>query len=151
MKAMLIRTDKGLRGATTADQDAYGKFKRRIETMKPGKWLRLEWATPRNGPHHRKLMALLQLVAENSETYPTVEKALPAVKLAAGYYDPAVDPRTGEIYPVLRSISFDAMEQDEFEKFYSAAVDGVLQVILPQMDRATANRLLDMIVEGWVS
>jgi hypothetical protein len=149
VKAILIRTDKGLRGATQADHDAYSKFKRRLETMKPGKWLRLEWATPRNGPQHRKLMALLQLVAENSETYPTVEKALPAVKLAAGYFDPAVDPRTGEIYPQLQSISFDKMEQDDFETFYSAAIDGVLQVILPQLDRDTADRLLDMIVEGW--
>lgn len=149
MKAMLIRTEKGLRGATQADHDAFSKFKRRLETMKSGKWLRLEWATPRNGPQHRKLMALLQLVAENSETYPTVEKALPAVKLAAGYFDPAVDPRTGEVYPQLHSIAFDKMEQDDFERFYSAAIDGVLQVILPQMDRDTADRLLEMIVEGW--
>jgi hypothetical protein len=149
MKAMLIKTERGLRGATEEDHAAYCKFKRRLQTMKPGKWLRLEWATPRNGKHHRKLMALLQLVAENSEQYQTVEQALPAVKLAAGYFDPAVDPRTGEIYPVLHSIAFDKMEQDEFDKFYSTAIDGVLQVILPQMDRATADKLMDMIVEGW--
>jgi hypothetical protein len=149
MKAMLVKTEKGLRGATEHDHTAYCKLKRRLQTMKAGKWLRLEWATPRNGPHHRKLMALLQLVAENSETYQTVEQALPAVKLAAGYFDPAVDPRTGELYPNLHSIAFDKMEQDEFDKFYSAAIDGVLQVILPQLDRATADKLMEMIVEGW--
>ena len=148
-KAMLLRTATGLRGATPADQEAYGKFRRRLETMAPGKWLRLEWSSPRNGPHHRKFMALVQLVTENSETYDTVPKALVAIKLAAGYFDPAIDPRTGEIVPVVQSISYDAMGQEDFEAFYSAALDGVLQVVLPTMGRETADRLLDMIVEGW--
>jgi hypothetical protein len=149
MKAMLLRTPTGLRGATPADQEAYAKFRRRLETMKPGKWLRLEWSSPRNGPHHRKFMALVQLVTENSETYDTVAKALVAIKLAAAYFDPVPDPRTGELVPVPQSISYDAMGQDEFEEFYSAALDGVLQVVLPTMDRETADRLLEMIVEGW--
>lgn len=149
MKAMLLRTEKGLRGATPADQDAYAKFRRRLETMKPGKWLRLEWSSPRNGPHHRKLMALLQLVAENSETYGTVEKALVAVKLTTGHFDLMADPKTGEIVQIPRSISYDAMEQEDFDVWYSAAIDGVLQHILPTMDKDTADRLLDMIVEGW--
>lgn len=149
MKAMLIRTEKGLHGATPDDQDAYARFKRRLETMKTGTWMRLEWSRPRNGPHHRKFMALLHLVTENSETYDTVAKALIAVKLAAGYFDGIPDPRTGEIVPAVHSISYDAMDQDTFEKFYSAALDGVLQVILPTMERATAEKLMDMIIQGW--
>lgn len=149
MKAVLIRTPSGLRGATPSDHEAYSKFKRRLETMKPGKWLRLEWSVPRNGPHHRKFMALVQLVTENSEVYDTVPKALVAIKLAAAYFDPHVDPTTGEIIKVPQSISYDAMEQDEFDTFYSAALDGVLHGVLPTMDRATADKLLDMIVEGW--
>jgi hypothetical protein len=149
VKAMLIRTPKGLHGATPDDHAAYAKFKRRLETMQPGKWLRLEWSAPRNGPHHRKMFALLSLVAENSETYNTTAKALVAVKLAAGYFDPHVEPKTGEIIPIPQSIAYDAMDQDEFDKFYSAALDGVLQTILTTMDKATAERLMDMIVEGW--
>lgn len=149
MKAMLISTGKGLRGATPADQELWAKFKRKLETMKPGAWLRMEWSSPRNGPHHRKFMALLHLVTENSETYNTIPKALIAVKLAAGYFDPATDPRTGEIVPIPHSISYDAMPQEDFDVFYSAALDGVLQVILPTMSRETADKLMDMIVEGW--
>lgn len=52
MKAVLIKTEKGLRGATPADQEAWGKFRRRLETMKPGTWLRVESSSPRNGNHH---------------------------------------------------------------------------------------------------
>ena len=149
MRAMLIKTPAGLRGATPKDQEAWAKFRRRLETLKPGAWLRMEWATPRNGPHHKKMMALLSLVAENSETWNTTEKALVAVKLAAGYFDPHVDPSTGEVLKVPHSISFDAMGQDDFDAFYSAALDAILTVILPQMDRETAERLMEMIVEGW--
>ncbi len=148
-KAMLIRTPAGLHGATPDDQAAYAKFKRKLETMEPGKWLRLEWSSPRNGPHHRKFMALVHLVTENSETYNTIPKALVAIKLAAYYFDPVPDPHTGEITKQVKSISYDAMGQDEFDAFYSAALDGVLQVILPQLDKETAERLLNMIVEGW--
>ncbi len=149
MKAMLIKSPAGLRGSTPADQELWAKFKRKLETMKPGAWLRMEWSSPRNGPHHRKFMALLHLVTENSEVYNTVPKALIAVKLAAGYFDPATDPRTGEIVPIPQSISYDAMGQEDFDVFYSAALDGVLQVILPTMSAETADKLLEMIVEGW--
>lgn len=149
MKAVLIRTDKGLRGSTTEDHEAWCKFKRKLETMKPGTWLRMEWAVPRNGPHHRKLFALLTLVANNSETYDTTKKSLVGVKLASGYVDHVVDPRTGEITQVPQSIAFDSMEQDEFDKFYEAAIDGVLRYILPQMGRETADRLLEHIILGW--
>jgi hypothetical protein len=146
---VLIKTPQGLRGATPVDQEEWAKFNRRQETMQPGKWMRVKWSTPRNGKHHRKFMALVQLVTENSEVYDTPAKALVAIKLAAAYFDPHVDPGTGEVIKVPQSISYDAMSQEEFEKFYTAALDGILAAILPTMDRATADRLLDMIVEGW--
>lgn len=149
MKAVLVKTPAGLRGSTPADQSAWAKFRRRLETMRPGAYLRFEWSTPRNGAHHRKFFALLQLIAENSETYNTTEKALVGVKLAAGLFDLMAHPVTGEIIQVPRSVSFEAMGQENFEAFYTNAIDAVLQHILPHLDREKADRLLDMIVEGW--
>lgn len=149
MKAMLLKTETGLRGATPTDHEAWCKFRRRLETMKPGTWLRMEWAAPRHGKHHRKFFALLNLVTENSETYNTIEKALVAVKLVTGYADPLIHPETGEITMIPRSIAYDNMDQDEFDQFYGAAIDGVLRHMLPQMDRAKADRLIDMIIQGW--
>ena len=149
MKALLLKTESGLRGSSPSDHDAWTKFRRRLETMKPGTWIRMEWASPRNPKHHRKFMALLQLIAENSETYNTVERALVAVKLCTGHFDLMADPVTGEIIRIPKSINFESMPQEEFDLFYSAAIDSVLQVILPQLDPDKAERLLDMIVEGW--
>ena len=149
MKCLVIKTEKGLRGATQPDHDAWTKFRRNLEAMKPGTWIRMEWARPRNGRFHRKFFALLQLVANNSEVYDTAEKALVAVKLVTGHFDLMVHPETGEIVQIPRSISYDAMEQDEFDRFYSAAVDGVLQHILSHLDAEKMDRLLDLIIEGW--
>lgn len=149
MKAVLIKSEKGLRGSTDEDQSAWLKFKGRLEKMKPGTFIRLEWAVPRSGPQHRKMFALLKLIKDNSETYDTVEKALVAVKIAAGYFDPHVDPITGKVIPVPQSISYESMEQDEFDKFFSNAVTAVCACIVPQLDEKTAYRLLDEIVMGW--
>jgi hypothetical protein len=149
LKAILIKTERGLRGDTPADQEAWAKFRRKLETLQPGAFMRLEWSTPRNGKHHRKFMALLKLITENSETYDTIDKALVAVKLAAGFFDPHVDPTTGEVTKVCHSISYDAMPQEDFDNFYNAAINGVLACILPQFDRKTMDRLLDMVMHGW--
>lgn len=150
MKCVLIKTEKGIRGATTDDHDAWSKFKRRLETMKPGTWMRCEFTRMRNGRHHRKFMALLNLVKENSETYDTIEKALIAVKLCIGHFDLLADPLTGEITKHVKSIAYESMDQDTFDVWYEAAVNAVLQHILPTMDHDTAEKLLDMIHEGWV-
>ena len=149
MKAVLIKTQAGLRGSTPDDQQAWAKFRRKLETMKPGAFMRFEWSSPRNGAHHRKFFALLQLIIENSETFNTTEKALVAVKLAAGHFDLMAHPLTGEIVQIPKSISFEGMGQEDFDTFYTGAVDAVLQSILPQLDREKAEKLLDMIVEGW--
>jgi hypothetical protein len=149
LKAILIRTERGLRGATPADHEAWVKFKRKIETLKVGKWLRMEFSTPRNGKHHAKFMALLNLITENSETYDTIEKALVAVKLVMGHFEHHVHPETGEIFPVVKSISYESMDQEAFEAFYPAAVNAVITHILPQMDTAMADHLIGMIIEGW--
>ena len=148
-KALLLKTTNGLRGSSPADHEAWAKFKRRLETMKPGTWIRMEWASPRNPAHHRKFFALLQLVAENSEVYNTTEKALVAVKLCTGHFDLMVHPGSGEIVRIPKTIAFEGMPQEEFDKFYSAAIDGVVQVILPQLDRDQADRPLAMVLERW--
>jgi hypothetical protein len=117
--------------------------------MSVGEYLRIEATKPRNGPHHRKLFALLKLVSENSETYDTTDKALVAVKLVAGYYDPFINPVTGELGQVPHSIAYESMDQDAFDKFYNAVVDGILAHILPHLGRDKFDKLLDMIVREW--
>jgi hypothetical protein len=149
MRFMLIKTEKGLRGATADDHSAWLKFRRRLENMKPGSWLRTEFTRPRDIVSHNRFWALVTLIIENSEVYDTKPKALVAIKLVTGYFDLMVDPQTGEIVKIPQSIAFDAMDQEAFEVFYPLAIDGILRHILPQLDKDKAEYLLDMIIEGW--
>ena len=149
MKFKLIKTEKGLRGVTAEDQAAWLKFRRRLDTMKPGSMLRAEFASMRNVDHHRKLFALINLVTENSEIYDTTAKALVGIKLATGYFDLVADPTTGEITKIPGSIAFENMPQEDFEVFYQRAIDGILHHILPHIERSQAERLIDMIISGW--
>ncbi len=151
MKAMLIKTAKGLAGATPEDQRAWETFKKRIDRTKQGGYISVEWAAPRYGRHHRKLFALITLIVQNSDIYDTKERALVAIKLAAGFFDLYVDPRTGSLEKVPRSIAYGEMEQDEFDAFYSAAIHGVVTAILPQLDQAVCNDLLEKIIQGWAA
>lgn len=149
MRCMLIKTENGLRGATSEDHEVWLKFKRRLNVIKTGSFLRLEYSSPRNGKHHRLLFALINLVTENSEIYDTKAKALVGIKLATGYFDLVADPTTGEIIKIPDSIAFENMPQEDFDVFYSRAIDGILHHILPHIERSQAERLIDMIISGW--
>lgn len=146
----MIRAESGrLYGSTPDDDDAWQKFKRKVATMKPGAWIRVEWSTPRSGPQHRKMWSLLRLIVDNSETYNSVERALVAVKIAAGFFDPHVDPITGEVQKVPQSIKYESMEQGDFNHFFEQAVTATCTHIVPQFDTETAYALMDQVLAGW--
>lgn len=146
MEMLLVKMPGSLRGWTAADQRAYDKFRRRLAAMEEGDCFRLAFSVPRNLAHHKKFMALVAVVAEYSEVYDSQRKALTAVKVAAGHCDFMPDPTSGLLIPVPKSISFAAMEQVEFEEFYSDAVNAVIKHVLPHMDRAAFEEALEMVV-----
>lgn len=98
---------------------------------KLGQIVEMKARRPRNPGHHRKLFALLAIVAENNEEFADADEALVAVKAATGHgHWKKIKGTTREIfYPA--SIAFDAMGQDEFEDFYNAAVAAVRRWWLP--------------------
>lgn len=97
----------------------------------------------RNERHHRLFWALLRKVWDNlSEEdaleYPAPSSLLAAVKVALGYYD-AVRQPSGETAVVLRSTSFESMDQAEFRAFFNAAV-GVLNDRFVKVENAELKR-----------
>ena len=149
MKAYCVKHQDKLYGVTESDQAAYDQLKSKIKGMVDGDVIRLEWATPRNPKHHRKFFALVNLITRNSEIYRTVEQALVAIKLASGHLDPVIDPRTGEIIQIPRSISYDAMSQEDFEAFFNSALDGIVEHILTHLDRDQAEEIIQTILGEW--
>lgn len=116
--------------------------------FKLGEVIKAEVTKPRNYQHHKKLMALCQLIAENSEVYDTVEKALTGLKIATGHVDFVPHPGTGELVAVPKSISYSTMDQVDFAEWYEKAVAAACKYMVPQMTRMAAEEALDA-VAGW--
>ncbi|HEY8354554.1 MAG TPA: DUF1367 family protein, partial [Methylophilaceae bacterium] len=78
----------------------------------------------------RKLFALLNLVKDNTDRWPTVETLLDDLKVATGLFETRINAVTGLPYVVARSISFASMSQDEFEEWFNRAVDVICREVL---------------------
>lgn len=145
MEMLLVKTETGFRGYTAAIDRDYQRCRRHLKRMKLGAMVRMGFSTPRHLKHHQKFIMLASLVAETSETFDNLDKALCAVKVAAGHCDFIANTETGELIAVPRSISFANMEQEEFDVFYQNAVNGVLKHLLPTMTRIEFDEALERV------
>jgi hypothetical protein len=146
-KLHLIKTPAGLHGMTEPDHEAWLKFKAWLDKLQPGECIKLEYSKPRNLKNHRRFFALLSVVAEYSDIYDNVDKALVAVKIAAGHCDFEPNPITGELQAIPRSISWSGMDdEDDFKQFFNNAIQGVLTYILPALDEASLNAAVDKVI-----
>lgn len=134
----VTRSGNWLIPASVDDRDA-------IKHLKPGEVYRFEFKKMRNAAHHRKFFALVGFVAQHSSVYDTTDKALIAIKLAVGHCDFVAHPQTGELVAMPKSISFASMDQIEFDKFYEKAVNGVMQYLLPHINRIDIDDAINMI------
>lgn len=96
----------------------------------------------RNPKHHRKFFALVNTIFKAQSKYPTQESLLTAIKIAVGHVDTFVG-ADGKVYYVVRSLSFDAMDQAEFDRFYEAVIDIVVTRLLPGVRRSDLKRELE--------
>jgi len=98
---------------------------------KLGQTVEIKGRRPRNPAHHRKMFALLSIVADNCEQFTDADDVLLGVKATLGHgrwLKPAGASR--EIFAP-DSIDFAAMGQAEFEAFYDGAVASIRRWWLP--------------------
>lgn len=82
---------------------------------------RAEIRKPRNPKHHRLVMATIAFLVSNCELFDTIDQALTAIKVGMGLCDPVIHMLPGgktQTAYVVRSISFDSMDEDEFGNFH---------------------------------
>lgn len=101
---------------------------------KLGATVELKGRRPRSPGHHRKLFALLSIVADNSEDFNSPDDVLIALKAATGH-GRWITPKNAsrEIF-IPSSIAFENMAQDEFETFFDLALAAVRRWWLPVGD-----------------
>jgi hypothetical protein len=92
----------------------------------------------RNPQHHKKAMAMLQLVYDNQERYPSFTAFLDEIKLKCGHYREHVNYKrntegeyVSSVVYIPESISFGSMDQAKFSGFYDKMVNVILTDILP--------------------
>lgn len=103
-----------------------------VRSLKAFEVIKCKPSRPRNWRHHNKFFALLEIVLPNTE-YRTVEQLRKVLAVHIGHCD-FIESR-GKLVAIPKSISFDKMDQSEFEVFYRATLDAVCEHIIPGMDR----------------
>lgn len=106
----LTKTDKGYIPSSDSDLELSKKIKVGTEV----------YATKaRNVQMHRKGFALLKLGYENQDNFDEFEIYRSVLTMKAGFVH-WVKGTDGKEYPMPKSLSFDKMSQEEFEKWYVA-------------------------------
>lgn len=111
------------------------------QRLRVGSTVRCRVTLPRNYEFHKKFFALVRLTYDNLPL-PLVERwnvrsvddMLRRFKRDLGYFTAIVNDR-GEREIEYKSISFAAMDEEEFERFYTDCVNLVLDKYIPGIDR----------------
>lgn len=116
-----------------------------LESLPHGEVVSGEFKRPRNGRHHAKFFAMLDLVFKNQSHYKSVEEILLVFKHHVGHGKWIVTKQNGDISEVFMpgSISFAKMDQAAFEDFYNKAVDFVCTTIIPGLEEGDLRRELE--------
>jgi len=109
--------------------------------LKVGSTVKCKVSNPRNYEHHKKFFALVRLTFENLPcnlaeywNIHNEEDMLRRFKRDLGYYTSTLNER-GEREIEYQSISFAAMEQYEFKRFYNQCIDLVLYKYIKGIDQ----------------
>lgn len=92
----------------------------------------------RNPKFHRKFFALLNLGFDNQDNFKEFEIYRYIQIMKAGYVQYATG-KDGKTYPLPKSISFDKMKEDEFEKLFKAVLAVISKEIGITGDQAEAE------------
>lgn len=112
-----------------------------------GTEVRVIMSRPRNPRFHRLVFGLLHLVYQNLQvnTFGSFDVFLHAVKLATGLFDMGVDVH-GNPCPIVRSVSYSAMQEAEFSEWWEKVIDLVLTKFLVGMTRPELElQLMDLL------
>ena len=101
-----------------------------MEQFPEGKDLTIQVSRSRSTRQHRFFWALLHKVTENHDTYRRPEQLLLWLKIRLGYVE-NIECHDGNVCWIPQSISFNAMDQVEFKKFFNGALDVLVNEVIP--------------------
>lgn len=99
-----------------------------LAKVKDGRDVTVEFKMSRNPRHHRLAFAIFKFVKMHSEVMAdaSIDQIKTAVKLATGFVDTFVDCQTRKTVCVPKSIAWESCDQLEFNQFFDAAVNVIV-------------------------
>lgn len=132
---MILLAKKGL-----AYYPAFESDRKALARDKDRDYREVKDSKPRNPLFHKKFFALLKMGFENQEEITDFEGYRSIVTMRAGYYK-EIKTKKGLVY-LPKSISFENMKQEEFEKLYK----DVFQVIFGTVEsKEIENELINFL------
>mgnify|MGYP003677983461 FL=1 len=121
----------------------------KMKKFKTGCQFPIDIKLQRNQPFHGKVFAFFQFVFEHwagghefqdeSTQFDSFRKQL---TISAGYYEQVFSINKTDFVLEAKSLSFNAMTQDEFEECYSALIQAAMSNIFNEADDQTLNKLI---------
>ena len=94
----------------------------RMEDYPQGALFNLSATGKRSNPHHNLYWSTLRRVARDTGKWPTEHHLHDELKIACGYVRIKLSALNGELVNIPDSISFDKMDQREFNTFFELAM-----------------------------
>jgi hypothetical protein len=116
-----------------------------LRKIKDGRTFICEIKRPRNLKHHRKYWSLINLISDNLDGV-TPEGLSSAIKMMIGHVVTVQFGNKSILYP--DSISFDKMNQDQFNNFYERAVKAICEFVIPGLtEESVKNEIFKILGE----
>ena len=126
MKIVLQKINNSAYPVDETSQERFAKIANKSEFI-------VDVKLSRNPKFHRKVMSLIRLVFNNMPEqyhFPEIEDVLDEIKLKAGYFKKHVTTK-GEALYFPKSISFESMDEYQFNEFFERILDVIVKDFLP--------------------
>ncbi len=135
-----------------------------LSKIKLGRVVKLQFTQPRNYKFLKKYFALMNLafdyfdppqhgegsaLAEKYEVQKTAERFRKDITILAGYHEMTYR-LNGDVRVEAKSIAFGNMDEDEFEKLYSACIDVIINKVCTQFTEDELRRQVEDMVLAFV-
>jgi len=117
-KLFLVKTPSGFLPFDDEDKAITDKFGE-------GEVCEVDIRKARNWKNHKRFFAMVKLVFENQDKYQIMDELLTELKLIAGHYKIHVTNKGEPVY-IPKSISFEKMDEVEFQTFFDHVIDAAL-------------------------
>lgn len=117
-----------------------------VAKLKEGEFVRCTIQAKRNIRQHRLFWALVGLLVDNTEVFPSKEAAADSIKIGVGHVETGVDAWSGRAYLKPKSIAFEALDGTEFTRFFDRCLYLLCNRWLAGLDvEDLRNQVLEMV------